>query len=475
MTKIYIKIFIGFWAINILTVLGHNAYVHWVNPDAQSRLLAQYEDSPYDRFAVRGLNNTIDALMHYNLSGLRRSIPQVEDWIFRQVYIVDELGNDLRGREITPIINEVLGMIGPGNPYYMTSERGQSYAARYILLPDGNGLKIVSFSTPTYGRYVQWRLYLRSNWVLYLISLLISGTACLFFARHMSRDFHALQQATKDIARGDLSVRVAPRFADRKDEIAELSRDFDNMTARLDKSMREQKRLIKDVSHELRSPLARLQFALGVAQQRSNESAQAELEKARSAADYLNDIITTILSFPTNEAETWELDDVVDINPMLESLCQDLADQAHQKGVKITFNSSVPDALVATYSNTLIGVFENILGNALHYTHPNTTVAMSVAKEGQCYLIAVRDQGPGVKDEQLMDIFEPFYRTDEARDRASGGYGLGLSIAQRTVQLHGGTIRARNHPQGGLVVDVRLPVGDFDAFAHEDYVPAKSA
>ncbi|MCW8193316.1 HAMP domain-containing protein [Proteobacteria bacterium 005FR1] len=475
MTKIYIKIFIGFWAINIMTVLGHNAYVHWVNPDAESRLLAQYEDSPYDRFAVRGLNKTIDTVMHYNLSGLRRSIPQVDEWIFRRVFIVDELGNDLRGREISPIISEILGMIGPNNPYYITSEQGQSYAARYILLPDGNGLRIVSFSTPFHGRYVQWRLYLRSNWVLYLISLLISGTACLIFARHMSRDFHALQQATKDIAKGDLSVRVAPRFADRKDEIAELSRDFDNMTARLDKSMREQKRLIKDVSHELRSPLARLQFALGIAQQRSNESAQAELEKARNAADYLNDIITTILSFPTNDTEVWDLDDVVDINSMLESLCRDLTDQAEQKDVRITFDSSVPDALVATYSNTLVGVFENILGNALHYTHPNTTVAMSVQTEGDYYLIAVRDQGPGVKDEQLKDIFEPFYRTDEARDRASGGYGLGLSIAQRTVQLHGGTIMAHNHPQGGLVVEVRLPMGDFGSFAHEDYIPAKSA
>lgn len=149
MPKLYLRIFIGFWAINILTVLGHNAYVHWVNPSPESRLLAQYEDSPYDRFAVRGLNNTIDALIHYNLEGLRQGVPQVEEWIFRQVYIIDELGNDLRGREIPPMVNEILGMVGPNNPYYITSERGQSYAARFILLPDGNGIKIVSFSTPT--------------------------------------------------------------------------------------------------------------------------------------------------------------------------------------------------------------------------------------------------------------------------------------------------------------------------------------
>jgi two-component system sensor histidine kinase CpxA len=475
MTKIYIKIFIGFWAINILTVLGHNAYVHWVNPDAETRLLAQYEDSPYDRFAVRGLNKTVDTVMHYNLAGLRRSIPQVDEWIFRRVYIVDELGNDLRGREISPIINEILGMIGPNNPYYITSEQGQSYAARYILLPDGNGLRIVSFSTPFHGRYVQWRLYLRSNWVLYLMSLLISGSACFFFARHMSRDFRALQQATQDIAKGDLSVRVAPRFAARRDEIAELSRDFDNMTARLEKSMQEQKRLIKDVSHELRSPLARLQFALAIAQQRSAESAHAELEKARNAADYLNDIITTILSFPTNEAETWELNDVVEINALLVTLSEDFTEEARQKGVSVTLDSSVTDALVATYGSTLIGVFENIIGNALHYTYADTGIHISLAQRDGKYVVTVADQGPGVKEEQLKDIFEPFYRTDEARDRASGGYGLGLSIAQRTVQLHGGTIIARNRPGGGLAMEVHLPEGDFDSFSEEDYIPAKTA
>lgn len=475
MTKIYLKIFLGFWAINVLTVVGHNIYVHWVNPNPESDLLAQFENSPYDRFAVRGLNATIDAIIHYNLPSLRRGIPQVEEWIFRRVYLVDELGNDLRGREIPPLVNEILGMIGPSHPFYITSEQGQSYAARYVILPDGNNLKIVSFSTPFYGRYVQWRLYLRSNWVLYLISLLISGTICFFFARHMTRDFRTLQQATKDIAKGDLSVRVGPSFEARRDEIAELSRDFDNMTARLEKSMQEQKRLIKDVSHELRSPLARLQFALGIAQQKAGDNIQGELEKARGAADYLNDIITTILSFPTTETESWELNDVIDVRSLLESLAEDLAAEGKEKQVSIRFHGEPDEALVSTYSNTLIGVFENILGNALHYTEPYTSISIDLRQEGEQYLVAITDQGPGVDDDKLKDIFEPFYRTDEARDRASGGYGLGLSIAQRTVQLHGGAIVARNHPEGGLVVEVSLPRGDFESLGAETELSARTA
>lgn len=462
MPKFYVKIFAGFWLINILTVLGHNAYVHWLNPNPESQLLSQYSNSLYDQYAVRGLNNTIEAIMNYDLSSLQYGIPQVEEWIFRRVFIVDELGNDLRGREIPPLINEILGMIGPQRPFYITSERDQSYAARYILLPDGNELRVVSFATPQYGRYVKARLYLRSNWALYLISLLISGSACYFFARHLSRDFKTLQQATQQIARGDLSVRVAPRFASRRDELAELSREFDNMTARLAKSMDEQKRLIKDVSHELRSPLARLQFALGIAQQRGNADVQEELEKARSAANYLNDIITTILSIPTNETETWDLNDVIELNALLQMLSDDLSEDCKRKDVHIHINSLVDEALVSTYSNTLQGVFENILGNALHYTAPSSTVDVTVCQHDENYLVVIVDQGPGVPEQELESIFEPFYRTDAARDRASGGFGLGLSIAQRTVQLHGGRITARNHPEGGLAVEVSLPALDLN-------------
>ena len=461
MSKIYLKIFVGFWAINILTVIGQNIYVHWVNPNPESEVLSRYESDPTDRFAVRGLNLTVDAVIHSRLKNLRDGVSQAPEWIFRRIFIVDEHGEDLRKREISPEIANILAQLSPSTPYYRINVGEQAYAARYVLLPDGENLRIVSFSTPTHGRMVSWRLNFLSSWRLYLISILVSGTACLIFARHMSRDIHTLQKATQDIAKGDLSVRVAPQFASRKDEIAELSRDFDNMTARLEKSMHEQKRLIKDVSHELRSPLARLQFALSIAQQRSvDDSVQVDLEKVRHAADYLNDIITTILSFPTNETETWELQDTLDIRTLLETLCEEFEQEANEKGVKIVFKSHIEEALVDTYSNTLIGVFENVLRNALHYTLANTTIEVDLSSADDQIAVAIADQGPGVAEEELADIFEPFYRTDEARDRSSGGYGLGLSIAQRTVFLHGGTVNANNRRGGGLQVTVTLPCSE---------------
>ena len=442
-----------------MTVIGQNMYVHWVGPNYEAELLSRFETDPTDRFAVRGLHLTVEGLIHYRLNELREGLPQASEFVFRRVYIVDENGRDLRDREITQPIATVLRELTVTRPYYRINIDGQAYAGRYVLLPDGENLRIVSFSTPLHGRLVSWRRNFMSSWRLYLISVLVSGTACLIFARHMSRDIQSLQKATQDIAKGDLSVRVAPQFASRKDEIAELSRDFDNMTTRLEKSMQEQKRLIKDVSHELRSPLARLQFALSIAQRHNTSSdVKDDLEKVRHAADYLNDIITTILSFPTNETETWNLEDTLDVRILLETLCSEFTEEAREKQVAIVFNSETDEALADTYSNTLMGVFENIIRNALHYTLPNTRIDVDLSIRSNQIQVLVADQGPGVAENELADIFEPFYRTDEARDRSSGGYGLGLSIAQRTVSLHGGTITANNRRQGGLVVTVTLPI-----------------
>lgn len=464
MTKLYLKIFIGFWLINIVTILLHNVWEHWFDLGPANELV-QYDDNPYDQFAIRGLNATINSTINWELDAIRTGIGNAPEYIFRRVFIIDPDGVDLRNRDIPPKIHEILSHLTPSTPFFKTSEEEQTYAGRYILLPDGNPIRIVSFSTPTYGRRVLWQLYVIRNWQFFLISILISGTVCFVFAHHMSRDFRALRKTTNDIAKGDFSVRLAPKLGNRKDEIAELGHDLDNMAARLEKSMLEQKRLIKDVSHELRSPLARIQVALGIALQKTQSPAVAEqLDKVSSAADYLNDIITTILSFPTTEADSWDLSDVIDIKMLVESLCNDFIDESKQKHVTIDFQTQATEVLVATYGNTLVGVFENILRNALHYTNHNTTISVSICKTGDHCSVTVADEGPGVPEKELTDIFEPFYRTDQARDRASGGYGLGLSIAQRTIALHNGSIQASNRTdKNGLSVTVALPCQDLAA------------
>lgn len=461
MTRIYIKIFFSFWLVYVLAFFGTDGVVYWFNL-RPGLGLSEYRDNPNDRYAVRSLNDTIRFAILFDSDDIRRIVSRAEDWVFERIYLVDENGKDLRGRPIIPEVQQVLNSLSIESPFHLLNETDQTYAGRYIVLRDGGILRVVSFSTPAYSRRNFWLFYIQNNRQYFIISILILGVACFFLAMYLSKGIRTLQGAIREVGKGDLSVRVAPRFSNRRDEIGQLALDFDNMTTRLEQSMNEQKRLIKDVSHELRSPLARLQFALGIAQQRSNGSVDAELEKIREAADYLNNIISTILAFPTTEAETWELNDTVDLKVLLETLAEDYQEEAKSKSVTIQLQCDVDEALVATYGNTLTGVFENVINNALHYTLPNTTISILVQVENDSYVVSIHDQGPGVNEAELANIFEPFYRTDEARDRASGGYGLGLSIAQRTVALHRGSIVARNDVDGGLVVRITLPCGHYE-------------
>ena len=224
---------------------------------------------------------------------------------------------------------------------------------------------------------------------------------------------------------------------------------------------------IKDVSHELRTPLARVQLALAIAQQKDDGKIAEELNKIKTSADYLNEIISDILAMPVGNQEDWALDDVIELNALLQGVCEDHRLDADNKKITLKFDSAIDEALVETRGNTLVGVFSNLIRNAIHYSPEGTQVSIHLTQHQQQLCIEVSDQGSGVPTEQLEDIFKPFYRTSEARDRTSGGYGLGLAIVQRTVQLHQGSIAAHNlgnnplNPEG-LSVKVQLNQVEFD-------------
>jgi signal transduction histidine kinase len=332
-------------------------------------------------------------------------------------------------------------------------------------LNDGNNIKLVTISDGLEegpDRDIIWELFINNIWPLLLVSILVSGSACFLLARHFTSSIKRLQETIQQVSAGDLSARVSKYFSGRKDEIALLGQDFDQMTARLEKAMLEQKRLIKDVSHELRTPLARLQFALALAQQRSNGVVDAELDRIKHAADYLGNIITEILSLPVHHQQGWQLDDTLDLHGLLQSIREDYEQMASEKSIVVHYFSQCEEALVATHGNMLVGVFENILRNAIHYTPAQGTIDISLMRsaDDSVYRVVIADSGTGVPEEFLSDIFQPFFRTDSARDRESGGHGLGLAIAHRSVTLHYGRIWAENRPEGGLKISVDIPALD---------------
>lgn len=458
MTRLYLKIFFTFWLITALIIVATNVVFHWMDLGPDRALQGEKDEEP----AKRLLFQMVGTAINRNTDELVREIRSMPAWSTRHFYVIDKNNRDLLDRPLPPGIMVILPRLTSRHPYDKVQDRNRKLFGRYITLNDGNSVKLITISPGREDeteRDVIWEMFINNIWPLLLVSVLISGTACFVLALHFTRSINTLQQATRQIARGDLGVRVSPKFSGRHDEIASLGRDFDHMTERLQKAMQEQKRLIKDVSHELRSPLARLQVALGLAQQRSNGNVDKELERIKQAADYLNDVITDILALPLYDSGDWDLSDTLDIRSLLETLVENYQSEADNQGITLTLNCPFDEALVPTHGNMLVGVFENILRNALHYTpNPGTiSIDMTLIENQHVYCVRICDNGPGVAQEHLEDIFQPFYRTDEARARESGGYGLGLAIAQRCIALHKGEIHAENRSSGGLCVSIQLP------------------
>jgi two-component system sensor histidine kinase CpxA len=456
MTRLYLKIFFTFWLITALIIVATNLVVHW--QELARDPMGDRREEP----AKRLLHQMVGIAINRNTEHLKLEMRNMPDWSLRYFFVIDKDNRDLLDRPLPPGANVLLPRLTSRHPYDMVQDRNRKLFGRYITLNDGNSVKLITIA-PGHENEIErdllWEMFINNIWPLLLVSILISGSACFILARHFTRSLNTLQNATRRIAQGDLSVRVSRQFMGRQDEIAALGRDFDHMTERLQKAMQEQKRLIKDVSHELRSPLARLQLALGLAQQRSNGTVDKELERIKQAADYLNNIITDILALPVHDQGDWRLDDTLDLHALLTTLVENYRTQAEEQGIELTFDCPFEEALVPTHGNMLVGVFENILRNALHYT-PNpgkVSIKLSLETAPPAYLVEISDTGPGVEKKHLKDIFQPFYRTDEARARESGGYGLGLAIAERTVALHKGHISARNRKEGGLCISVSIP------------------
>jgi two-component system sensor histidine kinase CpxA len=253
---------------------------------------------------------------------------------------------------------------------------------------------------------------------------------------------------------------VKPDIGKRRDEIAELGADFDRMAERLENLLAAQRQLLRDVSHELRSPLARLQVALGLARRRS-QGARAELDRIEREAQRLDELIGQLLSLMRLESGTdIPAAEPLELAELLHSVAQDanFETENHQRRVAVT--DAVPTTLLGD-SRLLRSALENLVRNAMRHTAENTTVELSLRPDPQAghgVVLRVRDYGPGVPEPDLPRLFDPFFRVEAARERGSGGYGLGLAIAARAVRNHGGVIEARNVEGGGLEVRVRLPV-----------------
>lgn len=293
-------------------------------------------------------------------------------------------------------------------------------------------------------------------WVRAFVALLITGLASYGLANLLSRPVRRLRGAAQALAAGDLSVRVGGSGGD---EIAALGRDFDIMAERLREMLESQRQLLRDVSHELRSPLARLRIALELAEREGDEPSR-NLQRVEKEADELERLIANLLSLARLESGQSILEQKeVALVDLLEVIVND-ADfeaRAQQRRVELKVER---EATVKGDPILLRSAIENVVRNAVRYTAEETAVDVWLSIAGSEAVVQVCDHGSGVPENELTRMFEPFTRIGEARDRDSGGYGLGLAITGKVVAAHNGLVHAWNSEKGGLCVEFCFPLAE---------------
>ena len=288
-----------------------------------------------------------------------------------------------------------------------------------------------------------------------LAGLLASLLCAAGLAWYIAKPIRHLRQAFDAAAKGDLEVRVSPSMGGRRDELADLGHDFDRMTEHLQMLMAGQKRLLHDVSHEMRSPLARLQAAIGLARQQPARMADS-LQRIEREGERMNLLVGELLTLSRLEAGVTGALENVDMGELLAGIVEDARFEGAAQQIDIVY---APGEMAEIRANPelLHRAVENVVRNALRFSAAGGAIYIAAGRvDGEHFKISIGDDGPGVPDSQLENIFKPFFRGDA--QNTAGGYGLGLAIAQRVIAAVNGKIQAKNKGSGGLLVEIDLPL-----------------
>jgi two-component system, OmpR family, sensor histidine kinase CpxA len=306
----------------------------------------------------------------------------------------------------------------------------------------------------------------------FTVSLILLVTLlCLLLAYHIASPIHSIQSTARKVAQGDLKARVPSSVSRRFDELAALAKDFDSMVNRLDSLIQNQKNLLNSVSHELRSPLARINISLALLKNRFSADSEELFQRLDRDIVRIDLLLGQLLTLSRLEARfsSGEREDV-DFAQLLEEVAADGNFEAEALGKSVSLQKTGSIILQNADPHALRSACENIIRNAIRFTPPGSSVqivlqAVRSATEPLAFL-SVRDHGPGVPEDSLQAIFQPFYRINRDAE-ATGGNGLGLAIASEAIRLHCGTIRAQNIRPTGLEIIIELPFA-YDLASHGD-------
>jgi two-component system, OmpR family, sensor histidine kinase CpxA len=367
--------------------------------------------------------------------------------------LFDVSGQALAG-ETCAELTGLAGRVRRGDASPQDQHRGLTRVAVHVTGPDGRTF-IYASELPA-GPGAAFGMSPKMVWLRVGLAILLSGLLCYLLARYLTAPVLHLRGVAQQISAGQLSMRADSALELRRDEFGELVRDFNRMAGKTEDLISSQRQLMYDVSHELRSPLARMNVALDLLHTRIGDD--SALRHMETDLQRLNGLIARLLTVAKLDAANALQSRVrVDLTELVSSVASDAEFEAQEERTKVVVAAAANLAVMGD-PNLLRSAVENVLRNAMRYSAPGTTVevGMQAANQSEA-LIAIRDHGKGVPETELTNIFKSFYRVPDARTFEHGGAGLGLAITQRIVALHGGRIRAINAPGGGLRVEMLFP------------------
>lgn len=455
--KFFFSILLAQW---LATIAIGGAF--WLKDQASDRRRVAIETGPP---AIMMVNAAASTLQYGGVAALRDLIRN-EQGPFR-IYVVDDHGRELMERRVDGKLLEQARRLLPlqknqsvvrevrspeGVQYLLFMPEPENFNRRHFRGPvAGLGLIHGENRPPRPGENPLMPFIPLASAVI--ASLIIAALLAWYFSkpiRHLRRAFQA-------VAAGDLSASVGAVMGKRRDELVDLGKDFDSMVSQLNALMNGQRRLLHDVSHELRSPLARMQAAIGLARQQParSELSLDRIEREGVRMDRLIDELLTLSRLEAGVAAGGT--EKIHMDELLSEIVDDARFEAAAKGCQVTLSGHT-NMIVHGHPEMLHRAIENVVRNAVKHTAPGSQVEIESRFDylGQRLCLSILDQGPGVPQEALSNIFEPFFRAENVAKNAEG-HGLGLAIAQRVIKAYGGSIAASNRPGGGLRMEIALP------------------
>jgi two-component system OmpR family sensor kinase len=469
---LFFRIFISFWLAMAMILAGAiavTATVGWY------RIAMLSSINPGEL-----MNDATVALRNQGISGLKTWLETVTSaHPDLDIYVVDASGNDVLRRPLPERIKQWLvldGGLGRGSdgsfstsywpygydwsPHGLTQSHSPDFNRSHLLANP----RLSGVDGSSYTLLVAWFGATPVDeigsdgvvYVLFAIALGISTVICWWLARYISAPIAELQTSARTLALGNFKAQVDEKFCNRRDELGVLAQDFNQMATRLHSQIASKEILLRDISHELRSPLTRIRVALGLAR-RGGGKVEIQFNRIERDTERLDALIgeTLQLSRLSDAVPTFVCESV-ELGLLLNEVQEDAQLEANASGKSITL-STVLDLCVDGNLELLRRAIDNVLRNAIRFEPAGSSVEVSTRVDGSGATIAVRDHGRGVPEPDLERIFEAFYRVAESRERSSGGTGLGLAITARVMALHGGHSKAHNAPGGGLVVELHFP------------------